>query len=142
MNRELTHFAVLAWSRRLGFDHYTRCTCVHEHLTPRVIRLVIATAHLAARVLALSRSFRFRARQVARHTPRTSGLFLDQTLLTALAAHRGARGRFYVETHVLVFIRILFIMQHPRVQRRGGLIHIFRDYSLIIDIYTMQLPVA
>jgi len=121
LNRKLTHFSVSARSRCLGLDHYTRGTRVHEHLTPRVVRFVVAATHFSAHgILTLSRSFRFRARQVARHAPRTSGLFLDQTFLTALAAHSGTRGRFYVEIHesVILFITIYYIVQ----VRRGGLV--------------------
>lgn len=81
-------------SRRFGLDHLAGGARVHEHVTPRVVRLVVAAAHRPVAVLAPPRQrFRFRARQVARHAPRTSGLRLDQTLLAALAAHRGARGR-------------------------------------------------
>jgi len=134
INRGLTHFAVSARSRCLGLDHYTRGTRVHEHLTPRVIRLVVATTHFSAGgVLTLSRSFRFRARQIARHAPRTSGLFLDQTFLTALAAHSGTRGRFYVETHESVILYD-FIYYNTVQIKRGGLGIFQRIYSLILHI--------
>lgn len=85
-------FMPMTLARRFGLDDYASGACVHKHVTPRVISLVIAAAHRSSRILALTRQcFRFWARQVACHAPRTSGL-LDQTLLTALAAHSGTCG--------------------------------------------------